>query len=429
MAHTLLLVDDEENILKALRRLFARTGHEVLTAASGEEALGVLRERPVSLILSDQRMPGMTGAELLTKALALRPEAVRVMLTGHSDLASAMDAINQGRVYRFLAKPWDDAGLLALVEEALAEVDLKRRHQALQEEVQRRNAELAELNATLERRVLERTNELQMTLDLTEGLNDTLRRQNLSVVKAFAGLLDLRSQAVGAHCRRVAALVPPVCARLGVRDRQAVQEHVMAALLHDIGKIGLPDGILLKEPAHLGSTEREELRRHPVLGQGQVQVVEGLSGVAQTIRHHHEHLDGTGYPDGLTGEAVSQGARLLRVLDAYDHLTRGGARKGAEEKLALEALDRQVGRQIDGAVYNALLDVLEERKDAYDALREVKTPLGNLQEGMVLTRDLRTQSGILLVPKDEPIKQSYLDKIGSFTALYPTDPFAYVVRR
>ncbi|NOY44959.1 MAG: response regulator [Deltaproteobacteria bacterium] len=426
--HTLLFVDDEENILKALARLFHRTDHEILTARSGREALEILADRPVSLILSDQRMPGMTGTELLARAREIRPEAVRIILTGYADVAAAMEAINDGRVYRFLPKPWDDQALLEVVAEALAELDLKREHAALQEQVRRQNEELRELNATLERRVRERTNELQMALKMSEELNESLRKQNLATIKAFASLLDLRNQTLGAHCRRVAGLVPKVCTKLGVREKETVQDAIVAALLHDIGKIGLPDAVLLKDPAHLGSADREEVRKHPVIGEGQIQVIDGLAGVARAVRHHHENVDGSGFPDGLAGDEIPVAARVIRVIDAYDRLTRGGMRKGAEERLVLEAMDRQVGRHFDGAVFNALLDVLEERRDAYDSTRERKVPLDELREGMILSRDLRTQSGILLVPKDEPIRSSYLEKIRNFRELYPTDPYAYVYR-
>ena len=426
--HTLLFVDDEENILRALRRLFHRSPHEVLTATSGEEALEVLRARPVSLIITDYRMPGMNGIEFLTRTREIQPEAIRVVLTGYADAQAAMDAINNGQVYRFLPKPWDDRALVEMVETALADLDLRREHAALQEQVRRQNEELRKLNEELEQRVQERTRELRKALKRSDELNQALRQQNLAIIKAFAGLLDLRSQDLGAHCRRVAGLVPQVCARLGVRDRQAVQDVIVAALLHDIGKIGLPDHVLMKDPRRLGSNEREEIRKHPVLGEGQIQVVDGLAGVARIVRHHHEHVDGSGYPDGLVGDEIPLGARIIRVIDAYDRLTKGGVRKGAEEKLALDSMDRQVGRQFDGHVFNALLDVLEERRDAYDAATEKKVPLSELQEGMVLSRDLRTRNGILLVPKDEPIKPSYLEKIRNFAAIYPTDPYAYVHR-
>ncbi len=427
-AHTLLFVDDEENILRALSRLFHRGPHEVLTAAGGDEALEILRTRQVSLIITDYRMPGMNGIEFLARAREIQPEAIRVVLTGYADAQAAMDAINDGQVYRFLPKPWDDRALVEMVETALEDLDLRREHAALQEQVHRQNEELRKLNEELEMRVQDRTRDLQRALKRSDELNQTLRQQNLAIIKAFAGLLDLRSQDLGGHCRRVAGLVPEVCSRLGMRDRQAVQDVIVAALLHDIGKIGLPDAMLMKDPRRLGAGEREEMRKHPVLGEGQIQVVEGLSGVARIVRHHHEHVDGSGYPDGLGGEDIPLGARIVHVIDAYDRMTRGGVRKGSEEKLVLEAMDRRVGRQFDGHVFNALLDALERRRDAYDASREKKVPLCALREGMVLSRDLRTRNGILLVPKDEPIKPSYLEKIRNFAAFYPTDPYAYVYR-
>ena len=115
--HTLLIVDDEENILRALCRVFRRDGHRVLTATSGPEGLELLKKGPVSLIISDQRMPGMIGAEFLGQAKALSPHAIRIMLTGHSDIEAATRAINEGEIFRYLTKPWDDNQLRVTVRE------------------------------------------------------------------------------------------------------------------------------------------------------------------------------------------------------------------------------------------------------------------------------------------------------------------------
>ncbi|GAB4256908.1 MAG: two-component system response regulator [Deferrisomatales bacterium] len=428
MAHTLLFVDDEENILKALRRLFHRTGHEILLAPGGEQALELLRSRPVSVIVSDQRMPGMSGAELLERARQLRPEAVRIMLTGYSDIHAAMQAINDGQVYRFLTKPWDDQALLDTVAAALADLDLRREHEALQEQVRRQNAELKELNETLERKVLQRTEELQQALGRAQKLNESLRQQNLAVVKSFANLIDLRNQQVGGHCRRVAAWVQPVCARLGIADPQQVQPVIIAALLHDLGKIALSDALLQKRPAELGREEREELRRHPIVGQGQLQVLEGMAEVGRIVRHHHEHVDGSGYPDGLAGDEIPLGARVIRLLDAYDHLAEARTAGGHGAASVLQTLDRHVNRHFDEAAFDALTQVLRTRTAQYDASKERRVTLDSLEEGMVLSRDLRTLSGLLLVPQDEPLTSSHLEKIRNLRRVYPTDAYAFVYR-
>ncbi|MBI5017500.1 MAG: response regulator [Deltaproteobacteria bacterium] len=428
MAHTLLLVDDEENILKALTRLFRRQGYEILTALGGSPALELLATRPVSLILSDQRMPAMSGAEFLTAARKIQPDAVRMMLTGYSDIRTAIEAINEGHVTRFLVKPWQDDTLLETVAQALADLDLRRDHVVLQEKVRRHNDELVALNESLEKKVLERTAEVRDALKREEEVNETLRQQNGSIVKAFAGLLDLRSPAIGAHCRRVAGLVIPLSARLGIRDRRAVQDVVIAGLLHDIGKIAFPDAMIIKDPSHLGHQERGELRKHPVLGQSQLQVIDSLGEVGRMIRHHHENWDGSGYPDGLSSSDIPLGARILRVLDAYDHVSKGRPTRGGEDSLLLATLDGQVSHNFDGTVFSALLGILEARGDAYNPAREMKVPLDRLEVGMVLARDLRTESGVLLVGKDETLKPAYIDKIRNLKEIYTLEPHAYVCR-
>ena len=276
--HTVLLVDDEANILKALERLFRSTGHELLTAGGGEEALGILAERPVSLIVSDQSMPGMTGAELLQRAREVQPEAIRIILTGYTDIKAAIQAINEGAVYRFLTKPWDDQALLDTVEQALVDLDMRREHATLQARVAEQNQQLQDLNQGLERKVLERTHELEMALGEAEKANTALRQQNLLTVKAFAGLIDLRDPHLGAHCRRVAGMVQGLCTRLGMTNPQEVRDTLIAALLHDLGKIALPDTILVKDVAHLGPTERDEVKKHAVLGGG---TVAGGGGLGQ----------------------------------------------------------------------------------------------------------------------------------------------------
>lgn len=482
MAHTLLFVDDEENILKALGRLFHRSGHEIVTAEGGEQALEILKTQPISLIISDQRMPGMSGTELLTQARQLQPHAVRVMLTGHSDMEAVLQAINQGQIYRFVPKPWDDDALRAVVTEALADVDMRREHAGLQARLLRHNDELQELNASLEGKVRERTAELKRVLELSDGLNQTLRRRNVETIKAFAGLLELRSPALAAHCRRVAALVPKVCANLDIRDRDVVQQMIIAALLHDIGKIALPDSLLAKDPSQVGRAEREELMRHPTAGEAQVLLVEGMEDVARMIRHHHENADGSGYPDGLIGDAIPLGARVLRLLNTYDKLSQTAVGVGGGAKMIVEALRQQLGRSFDHPVLDALFKALgialEEapakreapakkepplppnppaaapaREEApeggsrlfsdaaksrrytfqapnYNTVSEMRVRVEQITEGMILSRDLCADDGTLLIRKNEPIEDEHLKITKSRLLSFSLSPltYAYVYR-
>jgi FixJ family two-component response regulator len=176
MEHTILFVDDEENVLKALQRLFRREPYRLLAAGGGPEALAMIEagENP-SVIVSDQRMPGMNGTEFLSHSREVLPDAVRLLLTGHSDITAAVDAINRGGVYRYLSKPWDDQDLRLAVRDAVDRYDLVRRNRELTAELQEKNRALEEFNARLEQKVEERTRELQAAYDENLALTARLR--------------------------------------------------------------------------------------------------------------------------------------------------------------------------------------------------------------------------------------------------------------
>ena len=147
---TLLLVDDEGSILAALRRLLRREAYQVVTASGGQEGLAELARRPVDVIVSDQRMPGLSGIEFLRRAKELYPDTVRMVLSGYADLQSITDAINEGAIYKFLAKPWDDLMLKGEIEEAFRRKALRDENQRLEQQLQEANAELILANGRLQ---------------------------------------------------------------------------------------------------------------------------------------------------------------------------------------------------------------------------------------------------------------------------------------
>lgn len=168
---TLLLVDDEDNILSSLRRLLRREGYTILTANGGKAGLEVLAAHPVDVIVSDQRMPGMTGVEFLRKAKDMYPDSVRMVLSGYTDLQSVTDAINEGAIYKFLTKPWDDAMLRANIEEAFRRKALSDENQRLGSELQHANQELERMNERLKCVLADQDRRLRMdeaALSLTQ---------------------------------------------------------------------------------------------------------------------------------------------------------------------------------------------------------------------------------------------------------------------
>lgn len=182
MERTLLLVDDEENITSALVRLLRRDGYRILRATSGEAGLELLAQNEVGVIISDQRMPGMSGVEFLSKVRELYPDTVRMVLSGYTELNSVTDAINRGSVYKFLTKPWEDELLRANVEEAFQRHELKMENARLARELEDANEELTRINHELEQRVEEKTREVLRNLNVLQVSQEVLERLPVAVI-------------------------------------------------------------------------------------------------------------------------------------------------------------------------------------------------------------------------------------------------------
>ncbi|MDP2810366.1 MAG: response regulator [Rhodocyclaceae bacterium] len=179
---TLLLVDDEESILSSLNRLLRPDGYRILRAGGGRQALELLAANPVGVIISDQRMPEMTGTELFSRVKELYPDTVRIVLSGYTELNSITDAINRGAIYKFLTKPWDDDLLRANVDEAFRRYEMKQENQRLTEELQAANEALSVLNRDLEQRVEEKTREAVRNLNILRVSQDILDHLPVAVV-------------------------------------------------------------------------------------------------------------------------------------------------------------------------------------------------------------------------------------------------------
>ncbi len=182
MERTLLLVDDEENIVSALVRLLRRDGYTILRARSGREGLEMLAQHEVGVIISDQRMPEMTGVEFLSRVKELYPDTVRIVLSGYTELNSVTDAINRGAIYKFLTKPWEDSLLRANVEEAFHRHEMKLENARLNRELSEANATLLRINQELEQRVEEKTREAMRNLNVLQVAQDILESLPVAVI-------------------------------------------------------------------------------------------------------------------------------------------------------------------------------------------------------------------------------------------------------
>lgn len=182
MERTLLLVDDEPNILRSLKRLLRRGGYRILTAESGREGLELLEKNDVQVIVSDARMPEMGGIEFLDKARERQPSCIRIMLSGYTDLEAVIQAVNRSAIYKFLPKPWDDDLLQDHIDEAFRQYELAAENSRLSLELQAANEELALINQNLEKRVQENVRQSMLNLATLKVAQDVLEHLPLGVI-------------------------------------------------------------------------------------------------------------------------------------------------------------------------------------------------------------------------------------------------------
>ena len=316
--HTILLVDDEESITKALRRLFRTTGFKIKTALSGQEGLDVLEkaEEPVSLIISDQRMPEMSGARFLEKARKIFPNAIRFLLTGYSDMEAIVDAVNKGEIHRYLTKPWNDNDLLIHVKQAIEQYELVLENRRLNQLTKKQNNELKELNEGLEQKVIERTRKIEQKKEELEESHIKLEKSFKDTIKLLASLIETSNPGLGKQIKNVARFSKRIAEELGL-DREAVDNIEMAGMIHDIGLLGLPEKLCVKDKKDMTGAEFTMFSHHPVIGSICLEAVDRLTEVGEIILYHHEQFNGKGFPSGLKGEEIPLGSRIIGAVSDY----------------------------------------------------------------------------------------------------------------
>lgn len=416
-AYRILVVDDEGSILKALERLLRHAGHQVEKAGSGAAGLSILEaaDAAFDLIISDQRMPEMQGAEFLEKAKALAPDAGRILLTGYSDFDALVDAVNKGEIHRYMSKPWNDEELLLTIRQTIEQVTLRREHREMAAVIQRQNEELQKLNKNLEHKVLERSRQL---VKQKEDFEDTF----MEAFRLLSALVEMLSPPLGEYLLHVGRVSRRVAQQLGL-EKEACDLIEIAGLFHDVGLIGMPEHLLYQEHDEMGESVFNIYAHHPVIAAVCFESVSTYAGVSDIILNHHEYVDGSGYPNQRKGEEIPLGARIVaavsdyfRIIDLWpeevekvrtlaaktlpqDMVAKLPGEGGVNLRKAVagQLLAHGAGSLYDPQVVEALEKVLSE-EDAAVAF-EKWVGIEELEEGMILRRAIYLESGQPLMSK------------------------------
>lgn len=351
----LLVVDDELPHRRVLALMVEQAGMTCKTVPSATEALNLLESEPVDAVIADLNMPGVSGLELLTEVRRLYPNLVFLMATGVDDVRLGVYAMRQG-ADDYLVKPLQMEAVMLSLDRAFQKKSMER--------------ELENYRQNLEQMVCERTVQLQSALGLVEqSYADTL--------DALGAAIDLRDGQTAGHSRRVVLWSLQILMRMdGTQDQ--IKHLAMGAWLHDIGKLAIPDAILLK-PGPLTTEEWKVMQSHAQIGYGLVNRIPFLADAAEIVLTHHERWDGSGYPRGLKGTEIPLGARIFAVADTVDAMTSDRPYRAALPFVkARNEIERLAGIQFDSQVVNVFLHVPNETWETFRG----QTPTMQISEAL-----------------------------------------------
>jgi len=322
VASDILVVDDEASLCGLIAQVLREHDMECITVSDGGEARRLLGGGQFSVLVADIAMPGVSGLELLAYCRLRATSCKVILITGLAGTQDLAQAINMG-AYDYFQKPFDLDQLAESVRRARDEGGDRR--------------------------------QLSMKAAQAIQLSGQLKQVSVETIGALVQAVEAKDPYTRKHSEQVAHYAVDLARRAGLDDR-AVQSIRVSALLHDIGKIGVPDYVLTK-PGALDDEEFALIRRHPALGSEILRNISLFATEAVLVRHHHEAWDGSGYPDGLTGEEIPLGARILNLADSLDAMLMRRTYKDAYSvKRTLSEIERCAGRQFDPALAAITLD-------------------------------------------------------------------------
>ena len=401
--YTVLFVDDEPNILRAIKRALFTMDITLLLADSGAKALELMSNHEVHVVISDMKMPQMSGAELLEQVAINYPDTFRVVLTGYADIESTIKAVNQGKIHRYLQKPWDNQELISVVEEGLERVKLKAENTRLQKLTRLQNRKLRDVNASLEQVVQKRTRQIKAALNKIE-------KHNIAMEQVLFNVISINPNINGKFAIEVSELASKL-ARIARLEKDEIKQVRYAGLICELGLLGLetedfkaPFSKLKyqQQQNYLSQTKQAALILAPA---------HELHQVSDIIEFQFEHYNGSGLYNKVAKE-IPAGARILAIARDYWRLVTGRM-SGIEMSPRDAKLEMKKHRntRYDGE----FLDLLLEAEDVTTSkLLSTSLKATQLKAGMVLAQNLYNDSHILILPEGHVFSDATIQKLVHF---------------
>lgn len=400
--YRILIVDDEQHVLNALSRLLRNPKYEVIASTKPVTALKTVEDVKVDLIISDMRMPEMDGAEFLRQSKELKPLVPRILLTGHADMEETVRAINDGEIFAFISKPWDNDELSAQVTEALAKRDKERmKNRALHK--------LKQLNENIEHSIHEVEHQLELVshekLEGAQALSDAYSLME----ESFLNLLDMKQPGQRALAYQLEEIVSKLAETfsMAIPDRKLLYQ---AARLHGIGKIGVPDSILALSYEQMSEEQREVYRNYPANGAVTLIAIDSFSACADLLFKQKEKPDGSGFPNGLKKHDLTRVNLVFNTaLDYAEHRYTPRHTPLSHDQAIRKMKDSPHAYDYD--VLKALSHIALQRSLLSSEAETALVPVHALEPGMIVNEDVMGDSSIPLVRAGAEVSISLINKL------------------
>lgn len=409
----LMLLDDEVEILNSLKRLL-RKEFDIHTYSDPNLALGALAQESFALIISDMRMPVMDGATFLTQAKDVSPNSVRLLLTGYSDLESTSRAINEGNIFSYISKPWDNTELKQILNRASEHYQLKVENQKLTKQLMLSNRQLSDLNEQLENKVKQRTSALKNSNEKLKTSVESQRSMFQQLLHLISLIIEQRTHDTIGHNERVALHCKLLAEHFRLKRNQVINIYI-AALVHDLGKIALDDALLNVPENQLEPQQWTEYKEHAQKGAELLSTLPKMENIAKTIKHQYEHQDGTGVPEHLSAENIPFGAKLIRLVVDHDRLVSGlttGVNLPPED--AMNYITKLSGKVYDPNAVKAYKKLLTNMPKHNEQVMDYCIATDDLEEGMCISKDIINKAGGVMLTQNTTLSNIVIEKLKDY---------------